>query len=160
MPAFSSDGRNAPRKRLGFRRASGDSDVCCKTLTSWPARRNAGSRILNAIRRQRRHNPIDGDPVMADHRNDSSSVPLFPRARRSLFSARKIALMASVVAGLGLAVYGFDSLPGGFNILASPAHAQVSSDTSKVAQPIGFADIVHFGQSHDEGESHRFGRPQ
>ena len=50
--------------------------------------------------------------------------------------------MASVVAGLGAAVYGFDSLPGGFNILTSPAHAQVNNDVSKVAQPIGFADIV------------------
>lgn len=40
-----------------------------------------------------------------------------------MFSARKIALMASVVAGLGVAVYGFDSSPGGFGILVSPAHA-------------------------------------
>jgi serine protease Do len=59
-----------------------------------------------------------------------------------MFSARKIALMASVVAGLGVAVYGFDSSPGGFGILVSPAHAQVNNDVSKVAQPIGFADIV------------------
>jgi serine protease Do len=59
-----------------------------------------------------------------------------------MFSARKIALMASVVAGLGAAVYGFDSSPGGFGILVSPAHAQVNNDVSKVAQPIGFADIV------------------
>ncbi len=59
-----------------------------------------------------------------------------------MFSARKIALMASVVAGLGGAVYGFDSLPGGFGILVSPAHAQVNNDVSKVSQPIGFADIV------------------
>src|ERR1700733_14464704 len=79
---------------------------------------------------------------MIDHRSDPSSVPFHPRARRSLFSARKIALMASVVAGLGVAVYGFDSSPGGFGILASPAHAQVNNDVSNVAQPIGFADIV------------------
>jgi serine protease Do len=59
-----------------------------------------------------------------------------------MFSARKLALMASVVAGLGAAVYGFDSSPGGFGILVSPAHAQVNNDVSKVAQPIGFADIV------------------
>ena len=79
---------------------------------------------------------------MTDHRSDPSSVPFHPRARQSLFSARKIALMASVVAGLGVAVYGFDSLPAGFDILASPAHAQVNNDVSKVAQPTGFADIV------------------
>jgi serine protease Do len=59
-----------------------------------------------------------------------------------MLSARKIALMASVVAGLGGAVYGLDSLPGGFGILVSPAHAQVNSDIGKVSQPIGFADIV------------------
>ena len=59
-----------------------------------------------------------------------------------MFSARKIALMASVVAGLGVAVYGFDSSPGGFGVLVSPAHAQVNNDVSKVAQPTGFADIV------------------
>jgi len=79
---------------------------------------------------------------MTDRRSDSSSVPFHVRARRRLFSARKIALMASVVAGLGVAVYGLDSVPGGFGILASPAHAQVNNDVSKVAQPIGFADIV------------------
>ena len=50
--------------------------------------------------------------------------------------------MASVVAGLGVAVYGLDSSPGGFGILVSPAHAQVNNDVSKVSQPIGFADIV------------------
>lgn len=41
---------------------------------------------------------------MIDRRPDSSSVPVNLRARRSLFSARKIALMASVVAGLGAAI--------------------------------------------------------
>jgi serine protease Do len=59
-----------------------------------------------------------------------------------MLSARKLALMASVVAGLGAAVYGFDSSPGGFGVLVSPAQAQVNNDVSKVAQPIGFADIV------------------
>ncbi len=79
---------------------------------------------------------------MTDRRSDPASVPLYLRARRSLFSARKIALMASVVAGLGAAVYGLDSSPGGFGILVSPAQAQVNNDVSKVAQPVGFADIV------------------
>ncbi len=79
---------------------------------------------------------------MTDRRSDPSSVPLYLRARRSLLSARKIALMASVFAGLGVAVYGLDSLPGGFGILSSPAHAQVNNDVSRVEQPTGFADIV------------------
>ena len=79
---------------------------------------------------------------MTDHRSDPSSDPFYLRARRSLFSARKIALMASVVAGLGIAGFGFESLPGGFGIVSSPAHAQVNNDVSKVAQPVGFADIV------------------
>jgi serine protease Do len=50
--------------------------------------------------------------------------------------------MATVVAGLGAGVYGFGAAPGDFNLLSSPAHAQVNNDVSKVAQPIGFADIV------------------
>ena len=76
---------------------------------------------------------------MTDHRSDSYP---YHHAPRRPFSARKIALMASVVAGLGVAAYGVDFLPGGTGILASPAHAQVNNDVSKVAQPTGFADIV------------------
>jgi serine protease Do len=79
---------------------------------------------------------------MTDQRSDSSSSQINRPARRSLFSARKIALMASVVAGLGIAGYGLDSSSGGFALLSSPAHAQVNNDVSKVAQPAGFADIV------------------
>jgi serine protease Do len=74
---------------------------------------------------------------MTDPRPDS-----FLHVPRQLLSARKIALMASVVAGLGVAAYGFDSLPGGVGILTSPAHAQVNADIGKAAQPTGFADIV------------------
>jgi serine protease Do len=76
---------------------------------------------------------------MTDPRSDSYP---YPPAPRRLFSARKIALMASVVAGLGVAAYGFDSVPGGAGVLTSPAHAQVNNDFSKLAQPAGFADIV------------------
>ncbi|MEI9925823.1 MAG: Do family serine endopeptidase [Bradyrhizobium sp.] len=77
---------------------------------------------------------------MTDRRSESSSVPVYRPAPRRLFSARKIALMASVVAGLGVAAYGLDSTSGGFGI--SPAHAQVNTDVGKAAQPTGFADIV------------------
>ena len=79
---------------------------------------------------------------MTNHRSDPSSFPHHSRARVSLFSARKLALMASVVAGLGVAAFGMESLPGGFGIISSPAHAQVNSDVSNLAQPTGFADIV------------------
>ncbi len=79
---------------------------------------------------------------MTDHRSDRSSVAFHLRARRSLLSARKVALLASVVAGLGVAVCGLDSLPGGFDLLSSPAHAQVNSDVGTSAQPASFADIV------------------
>jgi len=79
---------------------------------------------------------------MTDPHFDSSSSQINRPARRSLFSARKIALMASVVAGLGVAGYGLDSSSGSFALLTSPAHAQVNNDVSKVAQPTGFADIV------------------
>ncbi len=79
---------------------------------------------------------------MTDRPTDHSSLPSFKSARRSLFSARKFALMASVVAGLGVAAYGFSPSTGSLDLFSSPAHAQVNNDVSKVAQPIGFADIV------------------
>ena len=75
-------------------------------------------------------------------RPDLSSFPSYQAPRRSLFSARKFALMASVVAGLGLAVYGFGPSQGPVDIFSSPAHAQVNNEVRKVAQPVGFADIV------------------
>jgi serine protease Do len=78
---------------------------------------------------------------MTDRPTDLSSLPSY-QARRSLFSARKFALMASVVAGLGVAVYGFGPSHGPADIFSSPAHAQVNNEVRKVAQPIGFADIV------------------
>ena len=71
---------------------------------------------------------------------DFSSLPSYQAPRRSLFSARKFALMASVVAGLGVAVYGFS--PSSGDIFTSTAHAQVNNEVRKVAQPVGFADIV------------------
>jgi serine protease Do len=79
---------------------------------------------------------------MNDRPTDLSSRPPFQAPRRSLFSARKFALMASVVAGLGIAVYGFGSSQGPVDIFSSTAHAQVNNEVSKVQKPVGFADIV------------------
>jgi serine protease Do len=59
---------------------------------------------------------------------------------RSLFSARKIALMASVAAGLAIAVNGVGSSSSSFEFV-SAAHAQASNAAS-AAQPTGFADLV------------------
>jgi serine protease Do len=79
---------------------------------------------------------------MTERPTDLSSLPSYRAPRRSLFSARKFALMASVVAGLGVAVYGFGPPSGPLNVLSSPAQAQVNNEVRKVAQPVGFADIV------------------
>src|SRR5882757_650106 len=79
---------------------------------------------------------------MTDRPTDLSSLPSYRAPRRSLFSARKFALMASVVAGLGVAVYGFSPSPGPVDLFSSPAHAQVNNEVRKVERPIGFADIV------------------
>jgi len=79
---------------------------------------------------------------MTDRPTDLSSLPSYKPARRSLFSARKFALMASVVAGLGVAAYGLSPQTGNIDLFTSPAHAQVNNEVSKVAQPVGFADIV------------------
>ena len=58
--------------------------------------------------------------------------------KRSPLSARKLALMASVVTGLCLAGNGF----AGSSIVGTAAHAQASNAVSGVAQPTGFADMV------------------
>src|SRR3979409_641287 len=79
---------------------------------------------------------------MTERPTDLSSFPSYRRPRRSLLSARKFALMASVVAGLGVAVYGFGPSSGPVDLFSSAAHAQVNNEVRKVAQPIGFADIV------------------
>jgi serine protease Do len=79
---------------------------------------------------------------MTERPTDLSSLPSYRAPRRTLFSARKFALMASVVAGLGVAVYGFSPSQGPIDIFSSPAHAQVNNEVRKVAQPVGFADIV------------------
>jgi serine protease Do len=79
---------------------------------------------------------------MTERPTDLSSFPSYRRKPRSLLSARKFALMASVVAGLGLAAYGVNPNHS-VDIFASPAHAQVNNEVqNKVAQPVGFADIV------------------
>ena len=79
---------------------------------------------------------------MTDRPTDLSSLPSYRAPRRSLLSARKFALMASVVAGLGVAIYGFGPTTGPVDIFSTSAHAQVNNEVKKVAQPIGFADIV------------------
>jgi serine protease Do len=75
-------------------------------------------------------------------RPDLSNLPSYRQPRRSVFSARKIALMASVVAGLGAAVYGFSPSTSPADLFSSPAHAQVNNEVRKVERPVGFADIV------------------
>src|SRR5579872_5957768 len=80
---------------------------------------------------------------MTDRRPiDLSTLPSYRAPCRSILSARKLALMASVVAGLGVAVYGFGPSAGPVDIFTTSAHAQVNNEVRKVAQPIGFADIV------------------
>src|ERR1700760_2657871 len=79
---------------------------------------------------------------MSERQTDLSSFPSW-RKPRSLLSARKFALMASVVAGLGVAVYGCSPSSHPVDIFTSAAHAQVNNEVqNKVAQPVGFADIV------------------
>jgi serine protease Do len=78
---------------------------------------------------------------MTGYPSDSVTSQSNPARRSSLLSARKLALMASVVTGLGVAAYGFGAAFD-FNVLTSPAQAQVNSAVSNVPQPVGFADMV------------------
>src|ERR1044071_843456 len=79
---------------------------------------------------------------MTERPIDLSSLPSYQAPKRSVFSLRKFALMASVVAGLGAATYGFAPSHGPVDLFTSSAQAQVNNEVRKVAQPIGFADIV------------------
>ncbi|MGX9430768.1 MULTISPECIES: Do family serine endopeptidase [Bradyrhizobium] len=79
---------------------------------------------------------------MTERPTDLSSLPSYRAPRRSLFSARRFALMASVVAGLGVAGYGLSPQHTPSDLFASPAQAQVNNEVRKVQQPVGFADIV------------------
>ncbi|MGZ5874763.1 MAG: Do family serine endopeptidase [Bradyrhizobium sp.] len=79
---------------------------------------------------------------MTERPIDLSSPPPHQASRRPVFSARKFALMASVVAGIGAAAYGISPSHGPADIFGSPAHAQVNNEVRKVEKPIGFADIV------------------
>ena len=79
---------------------------------------------------------------MTDRPAELSSFPSYRAPRRSLFSTRKVALMASVVAGLGIAGYGFAPLSSPGAMFSTSAHAQVNNEVRKVDRPIGFADIV------------------
>jgi serine protease Do len=83
-----------------------------------------------------------GESRMTERPTDLSSLPSYRQPRRSLLRARKFALMASVVAGLGVASYGLGAAIAPLDLFSTPAHAQVNNEVSKVAQPIGFADIV------------------
>lgn len=78
---------------------------------------------------------------MTDRPTDLSKLPSYVAPRRSIFSARKFALMASVVAGLGVAAYGLTP-SNNFDLLTTTAHAQVNKEVRQVQQPVGFADIV------------------
>jgi serine protease Do len=80
---------------------------------------------------------------MSDRPSDFSDLPSYKAPRRSLLSARKIALMASVVAGVGFAAYGLSPSNGPVDIFTTTAHAQVDKQVkTQAAQPVGFADIV------------------
>src|SRR5437764_3525130 len=79
---------------------------------------------------------------MTDRPTDFSKLPSFKPVRRSMFSARKLALMGSVVAGLGIAAYGSNLPSGHIDVFTSAAHAQVNNEVRRVERPIGFADIV------------------
>ncbi|MGH6678016.1 MAG: trypsin-like peptidase domain-containing protein, partial [Bradyrhizobium sp.] len=73
-------------------------------------------------------------------RGTSNPSPVAANRPRRRLSARKAALTASVVAGLGLAAYGFGPLGVSSTLFPSPALAQANQEISN--GPVGFADIV------------------
>jgi serine protease Do len=80
--------------------------------------------------------------LMTEHLSQCRTSQSSRAPQSSLLFARKLALMASVVTGLGIAVYGVSPSSGGLDIFGSPAHAQANHVVSSAAQPQGFADMV------------------
>ena len=80
--------------------------------------------------------------LRTDHLSQSRTLQSSRALQSSPLSSRKLALMASVVTGLGIAVYGVSPSSGGLDIFGSPAHAQAQNVVSGAAQPQGFADMV------------------
>jgi len=74
---------------------------------------------------------------MTNYQSYRSASSLHRKKTRSLLSMRKIALMASVVAGLGFTANSLNPSLGDFGLFGA-AHAR----TASVAQPAGFADMV------------------
>jgi serine protease Do len=70
----------------------------------------------------------------------SSQSPNPPR--RSLFSVRKFALMASAVAIIGASAYTLAPSASRYDLFTTPAHAQVDSAVKNLQRPTGFADVV------------------
>ena len=73
-------------------------------------------------------------------RPDLSSLPSYKAPKRSLLSARKLALMASVVAGLGAATYGFSPPPNPADLFTTPcplytSYAAVEADRGDFRGP-------------------------
>jgi serine protease Do len=80
---------------------------------------------------------------MTERPIDLSSLPSLRRPPAfAVLGAQGFALMASVVAGLGVAVYGFS--PSSRRLMSSPARRTRRSipKSATSAQPVSFADIV------------------
>ena len=78
---------------------------------------------------------------MTDRQIHSGSSTQDSSRRSSLLSTRKFALMASVVAGLGVAAYGAGPSQG-LDIFSTAAHAQAAKPVAGTEAPAGFADMV------------------
>jgi serine protease Do len=110
-----------------------------ETLILPPALCNAIACIHVDIRASNRARSILISELLMTSR--SNPVSSYHRERtRSLLSARKAVLMASVVTGV--AMCGFSSSSHRLDIFGSAAHAQATNAVSSAAQPIGFADMV------------------
>src|ERR1700685_3587924 len=81
-----------------------------------------------------------GAPSVAGRRIDLETV-MHGNRPRSILSARRLALLATTVAGFGAAALVFAPQPG---LFGTPAQAQNLTDkVQQLAQrPVGFADIV------------------
>ncbi|MGB3272426.1 MAG: Do family serine endopeptidase [Xanthobacteraceae bacterium] len=85
---------------------------------------------------------MTAQPAAPQSPNQSPSAQPPKAPRRSLFSARKFALMASAVAIIGASAYTLAPSVSHYDLLTTPAQAQVDSAVKNLQRPTGFADIV------------------
>jgi len=111
-----------------------------QTLIPLTPRRKAGTAIVPIVAALKKGRPAFGTMENTSMNFETENIKT-PRAV-PLLRLRRLALMASVVGGLGAAAFSLGQNFPNQGFLVSPAQAQVSEQAKHAQAPVGFADVV------------------